>query len=214
MLKPAGFWLRLVAYLDEAMLLYLPILYILSIITSSPNLSVLFSGIITLLIFILFYILVRALYSVVFTHYLGAPIGKLLTGLTITDQSGTPLTWNKILFRQLISYRFAALAFGLGFFSILKDQKRQGWHDKTVDSNVFIKRPLYPLGILALIVLTLINFLLIKQIISNFSNGPLKPEFTTFFSEYKQFQKENAASQSAILQQTSSPSATPKTFSY
>src|SRR5579884_536282 len=180
--QPAGFWLRLLAMLTDFGLSWLPVSYILSNLSRSLNLPSLFAGIVNLTIFMLFFGLTLALYNVIFTYFFGGTIGKLLTGLRIASVSGEKLTWKQVLFRQLLSYRFSGILFGLGFFAILKDAQKQGWHDKTVGSNVFLKTPLYPLALIVLIGLILANGYLLRTAYHNFTHDPIKGQVLELWS--------------------------------
>lgn len=59
----------------------------------------------------------------------GTP-GKLLLGMRIVDaRDGGPLRLWQVLAR-LLGYALSALPLGLGFIWMLRDKRRQGWHDK------------------------------------------------------------------------------------
>lgn len=199
--KAAGFFLRLLAWADERLLFLLPTALIISSIVQSSSLASFFSGIITLLTFLVYFGLIKAAYNIFFTHRFGGVIGKLLTGLEVRQQSGAPLPLNKVVFRQLISYRFSALVFGLGFFSILKDPKGQGWHDKTINSNVFVKKPLLPLGLLALIILLLANLYLIRLSVARFNHGPLGGQIMELVASFKTSAKQPVSTSPQLSEQ-------------
>jgi len=86
--------------------------------------------------------------TIILTHFFGGSLGKLLTGLRVTSESGTRLSFKRVFFRQTIGYLFAGLVLGLGFFSISKDVHKQGWHDKAIGSLVVIHQPIWYVGVL------------------------------------------------------------------
>lgn len=74
-------------------------------------------------------------YPVVFWVLLGQTPGKLLMGVRIARTNGKPLTIGRALLRYL-GYWLSAIPLGLGFFWVLVDDQRQGWHDKLADTYV------------------------------------------------------------------------------
>lgn len=194
---PAGFFLRLLAYFNEKLLFLLLASVFIWNLSKNNVLSSIYHGLIIFLVIIVFYFLVGMVYSVMFTHYFGGNLGKLITGLRVRDQSGSRLNFKKILFRQLLAYQFSWLVFGLGYLSILKDPKKQAWHDKTVDSNVFKVQPLLPLA-LTIFLLTLgASGYLLKTSFDNFLNNPAKQEILGLVAAFKEQNKnsQNVASQ-------------------
>lgn len=67
----------------------------------------------------------------------GTP-GKLLLGCHIVDaHSGErPHIWQLLL--RLLGYALSAAPLGLGFFWMLWDRRRQGWHDKLAHTLVVL----------------------------------------------------------------------------
>lgn len=56
-------------------------------------------------------------------------------GVRIARTNGKPLTIGRALLRYL-GYWLSAIPLGLGFFWVLVDDQRQGWHDKLADTYV------------------------------------------------------------------------------
>ena len=67
-------------------------------------------------------------YFVFFWMSSGQTLGKAFMGVRVVSISGRPLTFMQAFFRFLI-YPLSAIVFFLGFFWILIDNQRQGWHD-------------------------------------------------------------------------------------
>lgn len=68
------------------------------------------------------------LYFTVFLRVGGATIGKYLLGLRVLRADGTPLRTGQAALRAL-AYALSSLPLYLGFFNILADDRRRGWHD-------------------------------------------------------------------------------------
>lgn len=62
-------------------------------------------------------------------------IGQAFIGLRVLRSNGEKLSfWRAV--RRAVGYALAALPLFLGFFWILMDDRRQGWHDKLADTVV------------------------------------------------------------------------------
>ncbi len=176
----ASFWYRfLAAYLDLVLIMTIHMLF-LHYAATQPTLP---SAVSALVLYALFFVVnpVTFFQSAILTYYFGGNLGKLLIGLTVTDEHGKRLSFKRVFFRQTIGYQFAALLFGLGYFSILKDPNRQGWHDKAVGSLVLVKRPLWIIGIILSIILTIAIVTLFINSIRAVTTGPLQDETQQLF---------------------------------
>lgn len=200
--KPAGFFLRLLAYLIEKLIFALLFVYLIYSISKNTTLSGLYYGLIVLFVIFIFTSLLGMVYNVLFTHYFGGNLGKLVTGLAIKDQSGGKLEFKKVLFRQLLSYNFSWLAFGLGFLSILKDPNKQGFHDHTVDSNVFRVNMLWPLGLLVFLVLLGVNTYFLSLTIKDFPGNPVNQEIMSLASAIQEQAKKEEAEETKAPEKT------------
>jgi uncharacterized RDD family membrane protein YckC len=114
--------------------------------------------------------------SILFTHFLGGTPGKLMTGLRVVGENEKPLSFKRILFRQTIGYSFSWILFGLGYFAIIKDPKKQAWHDKTVGSVVTAKNNLFVIGLALFFVILTAAGSLFSTAFSTISDGPLGKE--------------------------------------
>jgi uncharacterized RDD family membrane protein YckC len=68
-------------------------------------------------------------YYAFFWYFAGMTIGDAVLGIRIVRTNGKRIGPFRTLIR-LIGYVIALIPFGLGFFWILIDNRRQGWHDK------------------------------------------------------------------------------------
>jgi len=79
--------------------------------------------------------LFTVLYHVLLWYFTGQTVGKALMGMRIVPLNGgrIPL-WRAFL--RYFSYYLSGLVLGLGFFWIIVDNRRMGWHDKLAQTCV------------------------------------------------------------------------------
>jgi uncharacterized RDD family membrane protein YckC len=75
-------------------------------------------------------------YFIFFWTLVGFTPGKALLGLKIMRRNGAKISFGRSLVR-FFAYWISAIPLFLGFLWILWDPKRQSWHDKIVDTQVF-----------------------------------------------------------------------------
>lgn len=75
------------------------------------------------------------LYFVVFWRLTGATPGKMLMGLRVVHSDSAKIAWPRGVLRY-VGYFLSALPLFLGFFWVLGDRQRQGWHDKLAGTRV------------------------------------------------------------------------------
>ncbi len=135
-IEPAGFWIRLGAYIVDNVLITL-----LSIVL----------GVVFMLLFgvgrnpmalaslgPLFYLISLFLPFAYFIYYLGKrgyTPGKGFLGLQVIRQDGTGISYGDATIRTF-SYILSSLPFNLGFLWIAFDRAKQGWHDKIAKTQV------------------------------------------------------------------------------
>jgi uncharacterized RDD family membrane protein YckC len=78
---------------------------------------------------------VPPLYFIVMTAVFGQTIGKMITGIRVVRSSGRPVSAVRSLIRFIAYVPSGALLFA-GFFWVLWDPQRQGWHDMLADTVV------------------------------------------------------------------------------
>jgi uncharacterized RDD family membrane protein YckC len=74
-------------------------------------------------------------YFVFFWTLVGYTPGKALLGMKVVRMSGAKLSFGRSLLR-FFAYYISALPIFIGFFWVLWDSKRQGWHDKIAGTQV------------------------------------------------------------------------------
>ena len=142
----AGFWLRLVAFLIDGIILG-AIIWIFNGLWSlgfgfgwmggsvdplMPSGAV--GGVFWVLgILIPFFIILA--YLVCFWGWRGQTPGKMVLGLKITRLDGSDIDWSAAILR-LLGYVISFLIVFVGYFWVLFDDYRQGLHDKIADTYV------------------------------------------------------------------------------
>lgn len=81
-----------------------------------------------------------------FWNYLSATPGKLLCGLKIIDvETGAQPKTGQFV-RRYLGFIPSTLALGLGYFWVLVDERKQGWHDKLAGTAVVHQMQVGPLA--------------------------------------------------------------------
>ncbi|SRR5258708_815147 len=81
-------------------------------------------------------------YNWIATSLYGQTLGKKLFGLKVVSNNNSKITWGQAFLREVIGKFASGIVIGLGFVWILFDEKRQGWHDKIAETQVFQITPL------------------------------------------------------------------------
>mgnify|MGYP001176811683 CR=1 FL=1 len=73
-----------------------------------------------------------------FTYFHGATgrtPGKMILGLKVIGEDGTPLTFGAAFLRS-VGYLISSVVLNLGFLWVAFDKKKQGWHDKIAGTTI------------------------------------------------------------------------------
>lgn len=81
------------------------------------------------------FIIVLAVYHVIFWAWKGTTIGGIICQLRLVRVDGQALTLSDALIRALTGV-FSVAALGIGFLWILRDEQRQSWHDLVAGTYV------------------------------------------------------------------------------
>lgn len=135
--SPAGFWIRLAAYLADQFILYVVFLLILVFLD--------LAGVIALskvaainpydLKFNALGVLISGAYFTMFTGIEGQTFGKRLFGIRVLRFDGRRVTYTRSLLRYL-AYFVSVLSFGVGFLVIGFTPDKRAWHDYLCDTVV------------------------------------------------------------------------------
>ena len=148
--RPAGFVSRTLAFLCDVLIVTLGSVVLGGVIAlvlnffhlgvqeiradSSGELVQLFRTL-TLALTVAVELLFVPLYFVVFWRLAGATPGKMLMGLRVVHDDTAKIAWPRGVLRY-VGYFLSALPLFLGFFWVLGDRQRQGWHDKLARTRV------------------------------------------------------------------------------
>lgn len=136
----AGFWMRFWAYLTDLIIVALvngivlsPLLFVgegEDVTLGFWTLSGIFAGIV-------FY-----LYFLLMTRFFQQTLGKMIFGLKVIRRDGEPLSWNDLLFREVVG-RFAhrvILIFAAAYIVVAFTPEKQGLHDMIGNTRVVFAR--------------------------------------------------------------------------
>lgn len=166
--RNAGLLLRVFAYLLDVLLLMLLAMvpaFILLITLDTFNSVSIVSGLINvgtyLIIAFFLFGLVISFYFIYFTSRFGGTLGKRLFGLRVLGQdTGLYIDVKTSLYRYFVGYTFSSLFLFLGFFRIIWNENKLGWHDELFDSKVVRAGSMIP-GFVAILVLLGISTLMV-----------------------------------------------------
>jgi uncharacterized RDD family membrane protein YckC len=114
-LPRAGFWIRMLALLLDAMLVG----FLMGVLNHAFHLE----------------LLALAVYGAVLWKLRGSTIGGMVFDLRVVRLDGRPIDWETAIVRALGCFLSLAVA-GLGFFWIAFDHGKQAWHDKIAGTAV------------------------------------------------------------------------------
>jgi uncharacterized RDD family membrane protein YckC len=139
-IQPAGFWIRLVAFILDSFILGL-VSNIFSLILSL--ITILFTSegsVIRIVILVLFYTLysfICFMYFAKFYEKMGATPGKMLLGLKVVDvETGAYLGFGKTFLREILGKFISAIVFMLGFIIVGFRKDKRGLHDLIAGTQV------------------------------------------------------------------------------
>ncbi|MDP9237304.1 MAG: RDD family protein [Chloroflexota bacterium] len=120
--EAAGFGVRFVAYIIDGIILLIPNLILRLVL--GPILGGLLD------------VVVSAAYVVYFWTSSGATLGKMAMGLKVVSAETGGLIDPGTALLRYVGYIVSGIALGLGFFWIIWDPAKQGWHDKIAKTLV------------------------------------------------------------------------------
>lgn len=132
----AGFWMRFWAYLLDLIVIGSINRMIINPVFRALDISLYESSMLapmSIATAITFYA-----YFVLMTKYFGQTLGKMVFGLRVVNLDGSPLTWNTVLFRELIG-RYISVSIFVLYLIVAFLPKKQGIHDLFVDTSVIHK---------------------------------------------------------------------------
>ena len=138
-LNYAGFWIRFAATFMDGIVM-MPVI-LLSYFFVLPKLVLAAQGTESLgtqLLVQLGYFLFQAAYKIFFTGRYGATPGKMIAGLKIVREDGTPIGYRLAALRFLAEI-VSALIFYIGYIMIAFDDQKRALHDRLCNTRVIRK---------------------------------------------------------------------------
>jgi uncharacterized RDD family membrane protein YckC len=135
-MEKAGFLVRLVAYVIDAIILAVVDGILQAIFVASAMRPDAGGG--AMILAVIGYILIIVWtfgYLIYFWSTSGQTIGKKIMGLKVVTVDGGQLTAGKA-FVRVIGYAISGIVIYLGFLWIIWDANKQGWHDKIAGTYV------------------------------------------------------------------------------
>lgn len=192
-MQKAGFLIRLLAsFIDELFILALFLIAIWMIDLGNKGIRDFFLIFLGLVVFLLFFYFLRLVYFSLTTSFLGGTLGKLVAGVRVVDERGERLSILLSFFRHLIGYSLAGSLLGLGFFWIIRDKNKQGWHDQLTDSYVVVKRKSgIGLALLTLLLFLIFDGYMMVKIVDELQNNQvLKKEIENIKASYEDIERQ------------------------
>ena len=123
-LRPAGFWIRFLAYLIDAVILGV-INYVIGLLIGQNNTA--WGSLISFL--------VDLAYFSYFWSQRGQTLGMMITNLRVIRTDGSQLTWGRAIGRYFALVLSFLILF-IGVIMVAFDSRKQGLHDKIADTLV------------------------------------------------------------------------------
>lgn len=136
--KPAGFWIRFFAYLVDLIVIQAVlvglVVYNIFKIAGIEDFTVLYISLMGIANGIVFY-----LYFTILTKYFSQTLGKMIFGIKVVNDSGEPLNWATVLFRETIG-RFISATILVLYVITAFTKKNKAVHDFIADTHVVYER--------------------------------------------------------------------------
>lgn len=128
---PAGFWMRIPAFLIDVMLVNLLLLRPLGLAPFLYHTLGTQDSWFGFAIMSLYFTILEA-------SPLQGTLGKLICGLIVADEEGNPINWRVSLLRNLLKF-VSAIVFCIGFLIAFFTDKDQTFHDKVTHVVVWLR---------------------------------------------------------------------------
>lgn len=123
-----GFWIRLAAFLIDAILLTIISVLIQAALGDSFPVS-------------LFNVAINLGYGVVMIAWRGQTVGKMVVGIQVVDANGNIPGIGAVLLREIVGKFLSTIALFLGYLWVAWDKDKRGWHDHIASTYVVRKIP-------------------------------------------------------------------------
>lgn len=146
--KYAGFWIRLIALMVDAMVISIPLIFLKfalfvggmsSVSAASGSMSSQDAAM--SLVASLISILVTFTYFILFTYYKGATPGKMLVGIQVRNEDLSRMSLGRVILRETVGRIVAQLPLDIGYIMVAFTDRKRGLHDMIAGSIVVYKDP-------------------------------------------------------------------------
>lgn len=142
-IEKGGFWIRFLAFAIDKIVIY--VISIALLIAGALGVGMNYSpfegdfierlGEVVTFPYVLILVIMTMIYYTYFIGTSGQTIGKMICRLKVVQTNGEPVSYGQAFLRW-VGYLVSSIFFYLGFFWIVFDHNRQGWHDKIADTYV------------------------------------------------------------------------------
>jgi len=136
-LEYAGFWIRVVAYILDIIVLSI-VIGILAVTFGAAAIMTENFGLL-IVIYLMFFVLVYGYFTVMESSAKQATLGKMAVGIKVGDERGNRITTMNALGRALGKI-LSGLILYIGYIMVGFDSKKQGLHDKLANTVVYYSR--------------------------------------------------------------------------
>lgn len=142
-IKPAGFWIRFLAYvIDSIVVTIVNYAILIPMALMMPQLGILETGqnLTALLVNYGISAGVFLAYAIYFYTQKGGTLGKLAFNMRVVDQqTGTKMTWIQVILREFIGKFLSAIVLMIGFIIAGVRSDKRALHDLMVGTQVLRK---------------------------------------------------------------------------
>lgn len=135
----AGFWIRVVATLVDAFIVFgLQFLLgsILAVAGTVTTVGAETGAGETAMVVHLFNLTISFAYYVFFTGYNGQTPGKMALRIKVIRRDGAPVGYARAAFREVPAKFLSGILFGIGYLMVAFDEQKRGLHDRMSDTYV------------------------------------------------------------------------------
>lgn len=135
----AGFWMRVVATLVDAMIVFVLQFLLGALLAGAGTVTSVGSevgvGETAFLVHFFSYAISFA-YYIFFTGYCGQTPGKMVLRIKVVRTDGSPVGYGRAAFREVPAKFLSGIIFGIGYLMVAFDDQKRGLHDRLADTYV------------------------------------------------------------------------------
>lgn len=135
----AGFWIRVVATLVDAFIVFGLQFILGSILAVAGTVTTVGAETgagETAMVVHLFNLIISFVYYVFFTGYNGQTPGKMALRIKVVRRDGGPVGYARAAFREVPAKFLSGILFGIGYLMVAFDEQKRGLHDRMSDTYV------------------------------------------------------------------------------